>query len=185
MWQIYSNDSAVALGVSRWKTNPLSSDPSVTPAHYSALSIVFLSLSEISWQTRPLKNKMKRLPWSHSFPPPYQHLPSPPPPPPSLQWQTLCCTDCCHVDVSVIKQACDSSYCDIHVWHLKLFEELVLLESELSCRLSFMLLHALRQEAIWSLVRLWEVEQVATHSRSLSAHSYHLSISTWRYASVP
>lgn len=92
-----------------------------------------------SRRTRPVENKMKRLPWSHSFPP-QQNPPSPPtssPPPPWLQWQTLCITGGCHVDVSVIKQACDSSYCDIHVWHSKnSSEKLILLQSELSNRYS-------------------------------------------------
>lgn len=138
MWQIYSNDSAVALGVSRWKTNPLFFRPF---SHCRTLFRPLYSLFKSFWNFFDKlvlwKTKWKDCRGLIHF------LPTiPPPPPPRLQWQTLCITGCCHVDVSVIKQAC---YCDIHV---KLFEKQL---GALSFRfLAFTLHPAPRREAEFS-----------------------------------
>ncbi len=126
---------------------------------------------------------MKRFPQYHSFPP-HQHLPSPPPPPPRLQWQTLCITGSCHVDVSVIKHACKLKLFVTFMsdtWNS--FEKLILLKLELSYRCSFWFLalrSVLRQEAYMEFspeLRVWE----DCHTLRLSVNSlHHLSISAWQ-----
>lgn len=122
MWQISSNDSAVAPGsLMLKKLTPFffSSDPSVTPAHYSALSIVFLSLSEFFFDKLVLwKTKWKGCLGLIHF------LPSSMPPPSRRRHRHPDNNDrLCASQAAVIlmflswKQACDSSYCHIRVWH--------------------------------------------------------------------
>ena len=124
MWQIYSNDSAVARGVSRWKTNPLFFRPfSHSRTLFRPLYSLFKSIWIFSLFFSYCEKKQKKTKWKDCLGlihfPPRQHLPFAAAP---NYNDRLCASQCrCHVDVSVIKQACNSSYCDIHVWRLKLF----------------------------------------------------------------
>lgn len=110
MWQISSNDSAVAPGSSHWKHEPPLSLFFTPFSHSRTFSRPLHSLFKPIWifrggvllfcRTRPLENKKEDCLGLDHFPP-------------WRQWQTLCTADGCHVDDAVIRQAFNSRYCDI------------------------------------------------------------------------
>lgn len=181
MWQIYSNDSAVARGVSRWKTNPLFFRPFThSRTLFRPLCSLFKSIWNFltNWSCEKQNEKIASVSFiSSSAAPPFAAATAAPTTMADfVHHRQLSCWCFCHKTSMRLKL----------LWHSCLTLETLLRSSSCSSQcsligipLAFRLSHsAQRREAISSLARLSGVEQVSTRSHSLSTHSYHLSVST-------